>query len=189
MTLLEGIAVATSFLAIWCTARRWLICWPLNLLACALYFKLFYDVRLYSDMALQGLFGTLILYGWVSWLRGKDDDGEVVITPLLPTHITIGLIAGTLGAVSLGWVTSTFTNAAVPWMDAALSSFSVVAQIWTAKRKAASWLLWIAVDVLYVGMFIHKELWLTAGLYAAMIGIAVQGYFSWRKAEREGLPV
>jgi nicotinamide mononucleotide transporter len=69
-------------------------------------------------------------------------------------------------------------------MDAALSSFSLVAQYWTARRHAASWLLWIALDALYVGMFIIKGLWLTAGLYAAMIVLAVFGYRHWQASRR-----
>ena len=64
------VAVATSFLAIWLTAGRRMLCWPINLLACGLYFKLFLDVRLYADMVLQALFGVGILYGWIAWARG-----------------------------------------------------------------------------------------------------------------------
>ena len=88
-----------------------------------------------------------------------------------------------MGAVAIGWFTSRYTNAALPWMDAALSSFSLVAQYWTARRHTANWLLWIVVDILYVGMFLVKGLTLTAGLYAAMIVLAVIGYRQWRKAE------
>jgi len=67
-------------------------------------------------------------------------------------------------------------------MDATLSSFSLVAQYWTGRRHAASWLLWIVVDVCYVGMFVWKDLLPTAGLYAAMVGLAVVGYRQWRRA-------
>lgn len=182
MSALEITAVAVSFLGIWLTARRQLLCWPVSLLACALYFKLFLDVRLYSDMVLQALFGIAIVYGWIVWARGKDDAGEVIVTPLPPRRALIGLAAGAVGAIAIGWFTSRFTNAALPWMDAGLSSFSLVAQYWTARRHAASWLLWILVDVLYVGMFVFKELWLTAGLYAAMVGLAVLGYRRWQQA-------
>ena len=69
MSGLEIVAVITSFLAIWLTARRALLCWPINLVACALYFKLFLDVRLYADMVLQALFAIGIVYGWVVWAR------------------------------------------------------------------------------------------------------------------------
>lgn len=182
MTPLEIVAVVVSFAGIWLTAKRQMLCWPVNLVACALYFSLFLDVRLYADMVLQALFGIAILYGWVMWARGKDDTGDVVVVPLLPMHALAGLAAGAIGAVSIGWFTSRYTNAALPWMDAGLSSFSLVAQYWTARRHAASWLLWIAVDVLYVGMFVTKGLLPTAGLYAAMIALAVLGYRRWRAA-------
>lgn len=186
MSALEIVAVAISFLGIWLTARRAMLCWPINLLACALYFKLFLDVRLYSDMVLQALFGLAILYGWFAWARGRGDDGRVVVRPLPIAEAAAGLAAGALGAVAIGWFTSHYTDAALPWMDAGLSSFSLVAQYWTARRQAANWLLWIAVDVLYVGMFVFKGLWLTAGLYGAMVGLAVLGYRRWRQESAGG---
>lgn len=181
MSPLEIIAVAVSFLGIWLTARRSMLCWPVNLLACALYFKLFLDVRLYADMVLQALFGLAIAYGWIAWGRGRRDDGRITLRPLPTWEATAGLAAGASGAVAIGWFTSHYTDAAFPWMDAALSSFSLVAQYWTARRQAASWLLWIAVDVLYVGMFAFKALWLTAGLYGAMVVLAVLGYRRWQR--------
>jgi nicotinamide mononucleotide transporter len=183
MSMLEIIAVVVSFLGIWLTAKRRMLCWPVNLLACALYFRIFLDVRLYSDMVLQGLFGIAILYGWAVWARGKEASGEIVVRPLPPVTAGAGLAAGAAGALAIGWLTSVYTDAALPWMDAALSSFSLVAQYWTARRHAASWLLWILVDTLYVGMFAFKGLWLTAGLYAAMTILAVLGYRGWRRAQ------
>ena len=190
MAPLEIAAVATSFLAIWLTARRRMLCWPLNLLACALYFKLFLDVRLYADMVLQALFGLGILYGWINWARGRQDAGAVVVAPLPVGQAGIGLAVGAVGAVAIGWVTSHHTNAALPWLDAALSSFSLVAQFWTARRHRASWLLWIAVDTIYVGLFVFKGLILTAGLYAALIILAVIGYAEWQRtrSSRAGDP-
>ncbi len=182
MTPLEIAAVVVSFAGIWLTAKRQMLCWPVNVVACALYFALFLDVRLYADMVLQALFGIGILYGWVAWARGANDAGAVVVVPLQPREALAGLAAGAVGGVAIGWFTSRYTDAALPWVDATLSSFSLVAQFWTARRHAASWLLWIAVDIFYVGMFVVKGLLPTAGLYAAMIALAVVGYRRWRTA-------
>ncbi|MFC3443409.1 nicotinamide riboside transporter PnuC [Sphingobium rhizovicinum] len=187
MSMLEIIAVAVSFLGIWLTARRRMLSWPVNMLACMLYFRIFLDVRLYADMLLQALFGVAILYGWFQWARGREKTGEVVIAPLPPVRAAASLTIGAVGAIAIGWVMHRYTDAALPWMDAALSSFSLVAQYWTARRHAASWLLWIVVDIIYVGMFAFKHLWLTAGLYAAMILLAVMGYRRWRNARRDQL--
>jgi len=185
MTALEIVAVVVSFAGIWLTATRRMLCWPVSLVACALYFKLFLDVRLYADMVLQALFGLAIVYGWIAWTKGQDDAGEVVVAPLRPRRLAAGLAAGAVGAIAIGWFTSRYTDAALPWMDSGLTSFSLVAQYWTARRHAASWLLWIAVDSLYVGMFVFKGLLPTAGLYAAMIVLAVVGYRRWRVAGRK----
>lgn len=185
MTALEIVAVVVSFAGIWLTATRRMLCWPVSLVACALYFKLFLDVRLYADMVLQALFGLAIVYGWIAWTKGQDDAGEVVVAPLRPRRLAAGLAAGAVGAIAIGWFTSRYTDAALPWMDSGLTSFSLVAQYWTARRHAASWLLWIAVDSLYVGMFVFKGLLPTAGLYAAMIVLAVVGYRRWRAAGRQ----
>ena len=138
MSALEIVAVVTSFLAIWLTAKRRMLCWPINLLACALYFKLFLDVRLYADMMLQAVFGVGILYGWVVWSRGKDESGEVAVVPLRSLQRCAAMAAGAAGAVAIGWFTSRYTNAALPWMDSTLTSFSLVAQYWTARRHAAN---------------------------------------------------
>src|SRR5690606_13148910 len=48
-----------------------------------------------------------------------------------------------------------------PWPDAALTAFSLLAQLWMALKRVQCWLLWIAVDVLYIGFFAHQ-----AGLLA-----------------------
>ncbi len=181
MTWLEITAVVVSFLAIWLTAKRRMLCWPINLVACALYFKLFLDVRLYADMVLQALFGIGIVYGWINWARGREDAGVVVVEPLRVAQAVAGLAAGAAGALAIGWFTSHHTDAALPWLDATLSSFSLVAQYWTARRHRESWLLWIAVDVVYVGLFVAKGLLPTAGLYAVMIGLAAVGYRSWQR--------
>jgi len=180
MSPLEITAVVITTLAIWLTARRHMLCWPLNLVACALYFKLFCDVRLYADMGLQVLFGLGIVYGWVAWAQGKRQDGEVVVMPLGARPAALGLLAGALGAGVIGWLTSHYTNAALPWLDSTLSSFSLLAQYWTARRHAANWLAWIVLDVIYVAMFVMKALYLTAGLYAALTALAVLGWRRWR---------
>lgn len=184
MTALELVAVAISFLAIWLTARRNMLCWRLNLVACALYFKLFLDVRLYADMMLQAMFGIGILYGWIVWLRHREGEAPVEVARLSRRHAAIGLGAGAAGALCIGWFTSHHTDASLPWIDATLSSFSLVAQYWTARRHRENWLLWIVVDIVYVGMFLFKGLVPTAGLYAVMIGLAAIGYRDWRPTAR-----
>ena len=56
----------------------------------------------------------------------------------------------------------------MPHLDAALTSYSLVASWWGARKHIANWWLWIVVDLVYIGEYIYKDLWLTALLYAVL---------------------
>lgn len=181
MSALEIIAVIVNVLGVWLTARRIRWCWPVNVVAVLLYAWIFFSVKLYSDMLLQLVFVVLQFYGWWQWSKGGSDHGKVRVERLpLPTAIT-SCLAGAAGAFALGWAMHTHTDAALPWMDAALTAFSLVASFWAARKYVASWWLWIILDVLYTGVFLYKALYLTAGLYAGFVVLAIYGLLAWRR--------
>jgi nicotinamide mononucleotide transporter len=178
MSPLEIVAVAFSLAGVWLTAMRKPLCWPVGLVSVLLYAKVFFDAKLYSDLLLQGFFAGMILYGWHGWRKGALDAGGVVeVGRVSPRGWIAGFVAGAAGTVALGALMAHFTDAAVPWLDAGLTSFSLVSQYWTARRWIETWWLWIAVDVIYTGLFLSKELYLTAVLYALFVGLAVRGPF------------
>jgi len=49
-------------------------------------------------------------------------------------------------------------------------------------------LLWIAVDILAIGLFYTRDLVPTAALYAVFLGLAIMGYLQWRNAEKDATP-
>ncbi|KAF1072972.1 MAG: Nicotinamide riboside transporter PnuC [Pseudomonas citronellolis] len=181
MSLLEWIAVAVNVLGVWLTARRVPWCWPVSVVAVALYGWIFFDVKLYSDMLLQGIFLVLQFYGWWQWSRGRVDNGRVHVARLPLTLGVLSLAAGALGGVLLGWTMHHFTDAALPWLDSALTAFSLVASFWAARKYVASWWLWIVLDLIYTGLFWYKDLTLTAALYAGFVGLAVYGLQTWQR--------
>jgi nicotinamide mononucleotide transporter len=168
-------------LGIWLTTRRLLICWPVVLLADFLYLVVFYQARLYSDALLQVFFVAFTLYGWWHWWRGVREEGEVRVVRLSMPSLLIAVAAGTLGSFVLGAV-AVRLHAALPHLDAALTSYSLVASWWGARKHIANWWLWIVVDIIYVGEYIYKDLWLTAILYVALVGLAILGLRDWRRA-------
>ncbi len=184
MFAIELAAAAGSALGIWLMARRRRLGWPITLAATGLYAWVFADARLYSDALLQGAFAVMIVYGWWRWSLHLGDDGRVQIAPLPRARALGHLALGAAGALALGAFMHWRTDAALPWLDAALTAFSLVGQWWQARRHVAAWWLWIAVDLVYTGMFVYKELFVTALLYAGFIGIAVTGLREWRRAAR-----
>jgi nicotinamide mononucleotide transporter len=188
MSPLEIAAVVISAWAVWLTVRRLPWCWPVSLISVLLYAKVFFDARLYSDTLLQGVYGAFALYGWWEWRRGTGDDGRIRVATLTVAGWGIGVAAGAAGTVALGFVMARYTDAAVPWLDAGLTSFSLVAQYWAARKYLESWWMWIIVDVIYTGLFLTRALTLTAGLYAAFIVLAALGLRDWsRVLRRQGV--
>lgn len=172
----------TSIVGIWLTTRRSMLCWPIIVAADIFYLIVFYHARLLSDAALQAFFLVFTFYGWWNWRRGVREDGEVRVVPLAARSLWIGLIAGAIGSVVFGLIAKQL-HAALPFLDAALTSFSLVASWWGARKHAVHWWLWIVVDVTYVGEYLYKELRATALLYALLVGLAVMGLRNWRQAE------
>jgi nicotinamide mononucleotide transporter len=180
---LEIAGFLATLVGIWLTTRRLLICWPVVLAADVLYLVVFYRARLFSDALLQVFFVAFTLYGWWHWWRDAREEGEVRVVPLSVQGWIAGLAAGAVGAVLLGWL-MVRVGAALPRLDAALTSYSLVASWWQARKHTANWWLWIAVNLVYIGEYLYKDLLLTAVLYLLLVMLAVMGVADWRRASK-----
>lgn len=178
---LELAGWSTTLIGIWLTTRRNMLCWPITLAADVLYLVVFFKARLLSDSLLQAFFVVFTLYGWWNWWRGVREEGEVRVVPLPARSLVLALVAGAAGTVLLGFVARRL-NASLPYLDAALASYSLVGSWWQARKHIANWWLWIVVNLFYIGEYIYKDLWPTAVLYALLVVLAVVGLRDWRKA-------
>ena len=180
---LEIAGFLTTLVGIWLTTRRLLICWPIVLAADVIYLVVFYRARLLSDALLQVFFVAFTLYGWWHWWRGVREEGQVRVVPLSLRGWIVGLLAGAVGSFALGWLMVRI-GAALPHLDAALTSFSLVASWWQARKHTGNWWLWIAIDGIYIGEYAYKSLWLTAVLSAGLVVLAVLGLRDWQRAAK-----
>ena len=180
MSGLELFAAALGVIAVWLTVKQNPWCWPIGLVMVLLYSWIFFEVKLYSDMLLQVIYAALQLYGWRQWTRAGTSNTGRQVSRLDSKSVALCLAVGALGSVLLGAAMAHWTDAAQPWLDAALTGFSLVAQMWMAQKRVQCWPLWIAVDVIFVGLFIYKGMYLTSALYALFLLLAVQGWRVWR---------
>lgn len=188
MSGLEWLAAVISALGVWLTGRRTVWCWPVMLLASVLYGVVFAQDHLYADAALQAVFAALALYGLWCWLRGVQENGQVhIVTTTAQTLLRDTAITAVAG-LAVGVALRNITDDPMPLSDAGLSAYSVLGQIWIAKRYRACWVLWIVVDVLYTLLFVQRRLFVTAVLYAAFVGLAIQGWRQWRDEVVEHTP-
>ena len=179
---LELVAVMFGIVSVFLSVREHIWSWPTALVNVALYTLLFYQSGLYSDMGLQVVYFVLSLYGWYEWLYGGRGHTELQVSRTPPrVWSTLGIVAVLFWAVD-GWATSKLPGVALPYVDAATNTVSLVAQYMMTRKYLENWILWIIVDVVYVGMLIFKGLNLTAFNYAIYLVLAVMGYVSWKKS-------
>lgn len=182
MTPLEIIAAALGLTSVWLTVRQNPLCWPIGLLMVLLYAWFFFDARLYSAVLLHGVFAAMQIYGWWQWHQGVDASGRRPVGSAGRNEVLAGLAIALLAGLALGLSMARFTEAVYPWPDALLTTLSLLAQLWMALKRWQCWLLWIIVDLLYVGFFAFQEYWLTAGLYGMFTLLALLGLRQWRAA-------
>ena len=182
MSSLELLAAVTGALSVWLSVRQNIWSWPTAIVNVVLYALVFRDAKLYADMGLQVVYAVLSIYGWYEWLYGGQGRTRLRVTRTTPALAARLIVIAAAGSALLGTLLHRTTDAALPYMDSFLSSTSLVAQWMMTKKLLENWLVWIAVDVLYVGMFLFKGLYLTAGLYAVFLGLAIRGYIDWRRS-------
>jgi nicotinamide mononucleotide transporter len=186
MNPLEIIAVALGLANIGLLVRRSIWNYPFGMAMVALYFVIFRDARLYGEAWLQVFFFVVQGWGWWLWARagGLTQMVEVAWMGWPARTAALVLVAGS--SLGIGWAMARYTDAALPYADAAIAGASVVAQVLLAIRRVENWALWIAIDVLSIGVYLNRELYLTAGLYAAFLVLATVGLIAWAKAARTG---
>ena len=180
--LLQLVGVALGLLYLWLEYRADIRLWVVGLVMPAVHGVLYYRSGLYADCTMQVYYVLAGLYGWLVWHnapRKKSENGSIGHTPLRMIPALVAAYA-VLHAVIYGLLVR-FTNSTVPFWDSLTTALCIVAYWMLARKWVEQWLVWLAVDVITVGLYLCKGIPITAGLYALYSVLAVAGYLRWRR--------
>lgn len=179
MSPIEILAIIASLGGVLLSMAKKSLAWVCNIIASGLYGYVFYQNGLYSDMELQGFFILMAIYGWWTWSRSEPDwVPEKSSLQDLFTGLAVALL---FGAGSGFLHQHYFLSVSFPFLDATLTGLSIYGTWLATRRKIENWIVWIGVDIVYVGMYVNKGLWGTAALYLVFIALALKGYIDWLK--------
>ena len=185
-SLLEIIGVITGLLCVLLAAINNIWNWPIAIVSVGIYIFIFFNSHLYADMGLQVYFMVMNFYGWYYWSMKPDSEEKSPVMRITPQEVLFSIIAVVVFTVFLGSVLK-YTTASYPYIDSFCAACSLVAQVFLARKVLENWLIWIFVDIIYVGVYIFKDLDLTAVMYGVYVILALWGYFDWRKDYRAQL--
>jgi len=183
---LEVIGVITGLLCVYLAAKNIIWNWPFAIISVAIYIFIFYDKHLFADVGLQFYFLATNIYGWYFWSRKPATDDKTPVILIKKKEVIFAALAIMLFTFLLGSVLK-YTTASYPYLDSFCTACSLVAQLFLARKILENWLIWIFVDVIYVGVYLFKGLDLTAIMYAIYVGIALMGYIDWKKDYKKQL--
>ena len=178
----EIIGVVSGILGVWLTTRQKIWCWPVGIVSVAAFVAVFFRAKLYGAMGLQCVYVGLLGYGWYAWLHGGEGHHALTVSRV-PGRLALALaIGGSIVTAAMGFWLRRSTDEALPYLDGFTTAFSLTAQWMQARKYLENWLVWVVVDVVYVGMSLSQGLTITAALYGVYVGLALLGFRDWRKS-------
>ncbi len=182
---MEIFAFALSLACVLLNAFGKILTWPLAMISSTAYAYVFFNSQLFGDAALQFVFVGLAMYAWITWYK-KDcaPASSTLETKSSFSKVPLGAIpkcgvAWLLMFLVIQYILKNHTNSDVPNIDAFLTSGSLLATYMSAQKWLENWLLWAFVDVIYIGLYVYKDLYLTALLYGLLIALCLVGWRQW----------
>lgn len=154
----------------------------------AIYLYVYYNAGLYADLGINIYYLIVAIYGWLAWRYGfsvtgkKGKENRQLFISYVPRNKVILLVAAfaiAWGAISC--ILVRFTDSTVPYTDAFTTSLSIIGMYMLARKYIEQWWVWIVTDIVSSALYIYKDLYFTAALYAIYAIIAIFGYRNWRK--------
>lgn len=181
MSWTEALGFVLALVMVVCSIRELHWSWPLAIASSILYFFVFRDSLLYAEASLQIVFAVLALWGWWQWLRRTDaQTPSVRIHRMARRDWWLSALALALLWPGIAAVLMRYTDSDVAWWDALPTALSLIGQALLGRKLLENWLVWLVVNVISVGLFAYKGLWLTCLLYLIFVVMSVMGWRAWR---------
>ncbi len=175
-----GLGIAYLLLAV----REHISCWYAAFVSTAIFLVLFWQAGLLMESALQVYYLGMAVYGWWHWQHGSREDGSLAIGRWSARQHLLAIGAVVLLSAASGALLSRYTSAAWPYLDS-FTTWGAVLTTWMVARKLLeNWLYWIVIDGLSIFLYIDRELYLTAALFAVYVVIVIFGFLTWTRHYR-----
>ena len=183
MSPLEIFGVLAGAVCVLLAAKENILTWPIGIINNVLFCVMFWRNKLYADATLQIFYIGISIYGWWRWSHAEEGSGTQKVRSTPKVVAWVLLMISTVGWVVIYQVLHRFTDSNVPAGDSLVTVLSLTAQYMAGRKMIENWILWIVVDVISIGIYIYKHLYLTSLLSAAFIVMCVMGYQAWKQTQ------
>lgn len=180
MSIPETVAVILALAYVILAIVESRFCWLAGGVSALLYIVIFTDARLYMEAGLQGVYIAMAVYGWFTWGAHPAADSLPIRRWSIRRHALLA-IAVMAASLALGEILSRFTDAAWPVVDSFTTLAALVATYMVTQKILENWLWWIIIDAISIGLYLSRDLHLTALLFCGYVVLATAGWIAWHK--------
>jgi nicotinamide mononucleotide transporter len=185
MSLWEILAVIFALAYLVLAIKENIACWLAAIVSTGIYTVLMFEAGLYMESALQIFYILMAVYGWYSWRQGDGPDNKLNITSWAPSRHILPISIILLATGISGYLLSTFTDAAMPYLDS-FTTWGAIFSTWMVARKIIqNWHYWFVIDSISVYLYANRGLHLTAVLFMLYLVLIIIGLRQWRKRSHE----
>ena len=177
----EWLIFLTALIYVILAAIENIWCWLFGIISSAFSIYLCYSGKLFLESGLQIFYVGIGIYGWYQWLFGSEEETELKIISYSSSKNSLLIIIGCLVWLPFGFITHRYSTQVMPYLDAFITAFSIIATCMTAKKILENWLYWIIIDTLAIFLYSYRGFYLIAIIYFIDTLLAFIGYLKWRR--------
>lgn len=143
---------------------------------------------IYADAVINGWYSVMSVVGWYSWSKRQVLAGEIVGIPRQSMDwraLRVGIVIGVGSWILFVVILCYGTDSRIVVWDATTSAMAVTAMLWMASGYVWNWPLWLIINALSVGLYLHKEMIPTAVQYFVFGVLAIRGWYIWTRKYEE----
>ena len=183
---LAAVILAVAYLLL--AVRQNIACWYAAFVSTAIFLYVFWQVDLYMESGLQVYYLVMAIYGWWSWQQGKEEDNTLKVTTW-PVHYHALAIMAIVIATYVSGILLSETNQRLAYIDSFTTWSAVLTTYMVTRKILENWIYWLVIDAVSIYLYLDRELYFTALLFAVYIIIIFFGFSSWLKAYKSDLQV
>lgn len=174
----EVVGFITGGYCVWLAVVENIWNWPIGIANAVAFGWLFTTSHLYADAGLQGVYFVLGFIGWYWWLKGGKHNTKLHVRRI---GYREAAILAALGAAATYFFTRFLVRIGdvAPFWDGLTTVSSLIAQYMLTRKYFENWHVWIATDVVYIGLYSFKHLYLTGVLYVIFLTMCLIGVRDW----------
>ena len=183
-SILELTAVIFAIAYLLLAVKENILCWYAAFISTSIFLLIFWQVKLYMESGLQVYYLAMAVYGWYQWTRGgAQQSGITISTWSIGKHV-LAVTTVLIATIVSGYLLSENTDARLPYLDSFTTWASIVTTYMVAKKVLENWIYWFVIDSVSIFLYLDRELYFTALLFAAYVVIVVFGFATWFKQYR-----